>query len=98
MLKHIVFINLNDPTPEIMQETVRRLLAMEGKVPELKAIEAGFDILRSERSYDICLITTFESLEAMQAYQVHPVHMDVLAYLTTVRKSSCCVDFEFNTE
>jgi Stress responsive A/B Barrel Domain len=97
MLRHVVFINLLEPTPENMQETVRRLMAMDGKIPQLISVEAGFDVLRSERSYDICLITTFESLEAMKEYQVHPVHQDVLAYLSTVRKSSSCVDYEFTT-
>jgi hypothetical protein len=93
MLRHVVLIQLENPTEEHIAETARRLRAMEGQIPELLAIEVGTDILRSERSYEICLITTFESLEAMQAYQVHPVHKDVIAYLATVRKASVCSDY-----
>lgn len=94
MLTHIVLFKLNNPTPEIVQETKDVLMNMEGKIDELLYIEVGIDIVRSERSYDLALITKFASLEAMEAYQVHPVHQKVIEYINTVKQSTIAVDYE----
>lgn len=94
MLTHIVLFKLNNPTSEVVQETKDVLMNMEGKIDELLYIEVGIDIVRSERSYDLALITKFASLEAMEAYQVHPVHQKVIEYINTVKQSTIAVDYE----
>jgi diamine N-acetyltransferase len=93
-LTHIVLFKLQEPAAEVTGEVVRRLYAMEGKIPELRSIEVGVDIVRSGRSYDVALTTRFDSLAAMQAYQVNPLHQEVLAYLRTVLAATVVVDFE----
>lgn len=95
MLRHIVFFKLANPTPEVLNETKDVLLSMKGKIPELLDIEVGIDVIRSERSYDVALTTTFESLETMNAYQVHPIHVEVGRYIASVRQSAVAVDYEF---
>lgn len=94
MLTHIVLFKLKNNSPEEVQALRDRLLAMEGKIPELLHIEAGIDVLRSERSYDLALVTKFQSLEAMKAYQVHPEHLKVIEYVNTVKESTIAVDYE----
>lgn len=94
MLRHVVFFKLKNPTPEVLNETKNVLMNLKGKIPELIDIEVGIDVVRSERSYDIALITTFESLDAMKAYQVHPLHVEVLKYIAEVRETVIAVDYE----
>lgn len=94
MLRHIVLFKLKNPAPEVLQETKEVLMNMKGKIPELLDIEVGIDVVRSERSYDIALTTTFESLDAMNAYQVHPLHVEVGKYMADVRESAVAVDYE----
>jgi len=94
MITHIVFFKLKDRSPENIAETVQVLRNMEGKIEELKAIEVGTDIIHSERSYDIALVTKFDSLAALDAYQVHPEHQKVIAHMTQVREASVSVDYE----
>lgn len=95
MITHVVFFKLKDRSPEAVQVTVDVLKNMEGKIPVLRYIEVGTDVLRSERSYDIALITKFDSLEALQEYDTHPVHMDVKAHMKQVLDgTSIVVDFE----
>lgn len=93
MLRHVVFFKLHTPTPEVLQEVKDKLLSLKGKVPQLLDIEVGIDVVRSERSYDVALITTFASLEDMNAYQVHPYHVEVSGFISTVRQSAVAVDF-----
>lgn len=94
MLKHIVFIKLADRSPEKVEISRSKLADMEGKIPQLLHIEVGVDVVHSERSFDIALITEFESMEDMKAYQVHPVHQEVLAHLAEVKDTIVSVDFE----
>ncbi|CAM2963051.1 Dabb family protein [Paenibacillus sediminis] len=93
MIKHIVFFKLKDPSPEIVEKTAAVLRNMEGKISGLKQIEVGVDVVRSGRSYDIALITVFETLEDIEAYQVHPVHQEVIKHMNEVRESSVSVDY-----
>lgn len=94
MIKHIIFIKLKDRSPEKVQETVQVLRNMEGKIPQLLSIEVGADILRSERSFDIALVTVVASMEDLEAYQVHPVHKEVIVHINEVKEVSFAVDYE----
>ncbi|GLX69312.1 Dabb family protein [Paenibacillus glycanilyticus] len=94
MVTHIVLFKLKDGSKESVERTAQVLRDMEGKIDELKAIEVGLDVIHSARSYDIALITRFDSLEALEAYQVHPVHKKVIEHINEVRESVIAVDFE----
>ncbi|UQZ36037.1 stress responsive protein [Paenibacillus sp. PK3_47] len=94
MIKHIVFFKLKDRSPDKVQETVQVLRNMEGKIPQLLSIEVGADIVHSERSFDIALVTVVASLEDLQAYQVHPAHKEVIAHINEVKELSVAVDYE----
>lgn len=94
MLTHVVFFKLKDRSPEAIEVTKAVLTNMDGKIPVLRHIEVGTDILHLERSYDIALITKFDSLEDLNVYATHPVHKEVLAHMKTVLDgTSICVDF-----
>ena len=95
MIRHIVMYWLKDSENEaLIAETVEKFLAMEGKIPGLLRIEAGRDVLGSPRSCDICLCTVMESLEALEAYRKHPVHLPVQAHMHAVMERSASADFE----
>lgn len=95
MFTHIVFFKLNDPTPVNVEKAKNILLGMEGNIPQLKYLEVGVDILHTERSYDLALITRFECKNDMDAYQVHPYHVnEVIANLRPMLKGSAAVDYE----
>jgi len=92
MITHIVLFKLIDRSNAKKARDV--LLGMKGRIPQLRHIEAGIDVLHSERSYDLALVTKFDSMEDLKAYQAHPVHVEVLKYMTSVRESSVAVDYE----
>lgn len=95
MFTHIVFFRLKDKSRENVNKARDILLGMNGKIPQLKHLQVGIDVVHSGRSYDIALITKFDSREAMDDYQVHPVHVnEVLHYLKPMLDSSAAVDFQ----
>ena len=94
MITHVVLFKLKDRSPQSIEKAKDVLLGLKGKIPFLRYLEVGTDVLHSERSYDIALITKFDSMEDLQAYQVHPVHLEVAKYITAVRESAIAVDFK----
>ena len=93
MFTHIVFFKLKNK--EQVSEARNILLSMEGNIPQLKGLEVGVDVLHTERSYDLALVTRFDSLEDMNAYAVHEYHVnEVLKYLKPMLESSKVVDYE----
>jgi hypothetical protein len=95
MITHIVLFKLADPTAENLTATRNKLLSMDGRIGLLRHIEVGVDLIRSERSYDIALTTRFDSLEDLQAYQIHPYHAgEVIPHMKSVCSSIVAVDYE----
>ncbi len=95
MITHIVLFKLNDPSEALLQKTCSVLLGMQGNISELRHLEVGRDVIRSERSYDIALVTRFDSLDDLQAYQVHPHHAGVVVpHMKSVCSSIVAVDYE----
>lgn len=95
MITHVVMFKLKDTSEENLQKTKEILMSMEGKIDLLRHIEVGIDVLHSERSYDIILITKFDSMKDLDTYQEDPYHVEVVKkHMHAVRESSVAVDFE----
>ena len=94
MLTHAVFFKLKDKSRGTLEKVKNELLALKEQIPFIRSIEVGIDILQTERSFDVVLYSKFDSLEDMQAYQVHPEHVKFVEYIETVKDIIYSVDFE----
>lgn len=95
MIVHIVLFKLADSAPENSNAVKEMLLSMDGKIPMLRHLEVGTDVIRSERSYDVALYTRFDSLVDLQAYQVHPYHAGtVIPFMKANCSSIVAADYE----
>ena len=92
MVTHIVFFKFKNK--EQAQGARNILLSMEGKISQLKGIEVGIDVMNTERSYDLALITKFDSLEDVLSYGVNEYHVnEVIKYLKPMIESTKTVDY-----
>ena len=95
MIAHIVLFKVKEPIGENSTAVKEMLLSMDGKLPMLRHLEVGTDVIRSERSYDVALYTRFDSLADLQAYQIHPYHAGVVVpHMKSVCSSIVAVDYE----
>jgi hypothetical protein len=95
MITHIVFFKLKDRSVDSIGRAKEKLLSMNGRIDQLRHLEVGVDVIHSERSFDLALVTKFDSLEDLQAYQVHPCHGgDVAPFMRGVSESVVTVDYE----
>ena len=91
MYSHIVMFKLEEE--EDIPSTVAMLSGMDAHIPQIRFLEVGVDDSPTERSANIVLITRFDSREAMEVYQKHPHHRQVVAYLKQINAQSLKVDY-----
>jgi len=92
MVTHIVLFRFADLSDA--DAAVQKLLSMKGRIAALSDVEAGVDFTRSERSYEVGLITRHADRAALDAYQADPVHQEVAAYIRARAGGAVAVDFE----
>ncbi len=95
MVVHIVMFRFKEENKEENIARVKRMLeALPDKIDSLRSMEVGVDFLRSERSMDLVLTSTFDDKEGLEAYRVHPAHQEVVALIKEVTLQSRVVDYE----
>lgn len=94
MIKHIVMWKFKENERDNMLIFRDRLLALRGKIPEIRSMEVGININPSDRSFDAVLVSEFDSLEALRAYSTNPLHVEVSQFCKTIRTASHSVDYE----
>ena len=94
MIKHIVFMKFPQDVEKNTQDVKSRLLKMQGKINSLVSIEVGIDFDRSERAYDLALVTEFASKNDLKSYAINPVHQEVIRYIKSLNTLTKVVDYE----
>ncbi len=97
MIKHVVMWTFKDAVAEADKlEMKRRLEALKATVPTLGEIEVGLDVLNKEASMDMVLNSTFQSLEDLAAYAIHPEHLKVVDFVKPLVCGRAVVDYELS--
>lgn len=94
MITHIVTFKLRDNSREHLDHCKALLDGLVGQVPTLRTMLVGINVISSPRAHDLGLIATYDDLDGLQAYQVHPAHEEVAAYLRASSETIASVDFE----
>lgn len=94
MLTHVVLFKFKpETTAEQAQKLEAALKGLPALISEIREFRVGRDVIRSERSYDLGLVSAFDDLAAMQRYQVHPAHQAVVTLVKTLCAGVVAVDF-----
>lgn len=99
MIRHIVAWRLKDSAlgngkaenARLMKE---KLEALRGRIPGLLRLEVGRDFSATDNSADVVLVTDFDSREALAAYQGHPAHQAVVAFVSQIVAERRLIDYE----
>lgn len=92
MITHLVFWKLKDENKEENAPQIKeRLEALAGKIPGLLEVTVGRNFNGGE--YDLALVSRFESIDALHAYDQHPEHQKVRAFVRSVIEKRAAVDF-----
>ncbi|MBR2284369.1 MAG: Dabb family protein [Ruminococcus sp.] len=99
MIRHIVMFKLKDTDGRTEYENAlearERFNAVINGVENLKKGEL---VINSQAApadnYTISLICDFDTIDDLNAYQVHPVHKEFAAFLGTIKTGRACIDYE----
>ncbi|QZE12853.1 Dabb family protein [Halosquirtibacter laminarini] len=100
MINHTVLFKVQDfDTPKDKQDALleikESLMGLDGKIEQLKHIEVQLHHTLNSDSFDLALITHFNTLADVDIYQVHPLHLEVVKVVKKYAVGRACVDFEF---
>lgn len=99
MIRHIVmfeFLKEAEGRSALQNAVIAKdkLYALRDKIPYIRTMEIGInDGEADDTNYTLCLTCDFDTMEDLQAYAVHPDHLEVGAFISTVRLSRACVDY-----
>ncbi|MDQ4215644.1 Dabb family protein [Microbacterium capsulatum] len=97
-LRHVVTWKMAAEDPKERAEhaagVASRLQALVGVVPSIRSLSTGVNSLAIDGNWDVTLVADFDDAEGLDAYQVHPAHQEVVAYVRSVVGGRSAVDFE----
>ena len=79
---------------EVRLEHIRMLRNLPSVIKEVQSLTVGSDVVKLPRSFDTGLVAVFKDRKALDAYTVHPEHIKVAAFGTTISEQVASVDFE----
>ena len=99
MVKHIVFWKLKDHANGMDKaanalQIKSKLERLNGQIEGLIRIEVGLDFLHSQESADVVLYSEFTDREALDFYQQHPLHKEIMPFIAEARSERRVVDYE----
>ncbi len=100
MIKHIVMWKLKkNALGNERSENARlmklKLEELKGIIDEIKTIEVGINITPSPSSFDIVLVSEFETEKDLEIYQNHPEHKRVGEFVSEINEGRAMADYEF---
>lgn len=77
-----------------IQNIKEQIDAMPSQIPQIKSFETGTNISQSPKAFDLILVSEFESITALEEYQVHPSHLALIDALGDIREKTHVVDYQ----
>ena len=99
MIRHVVSWKLA-ATDEAQRELdaaaiIEALESLPALISEIKFFQVGRNVAPYPDNWDLTLVADYDSLEGLEAYQVHPEHQRVVAIVKPRVGARSNVDFEF---
>ena len=99
MVRHIVLFQLKKTVSEsdrltVMNQFKEAIEALPKDIDVIRKIEVRFNMNPAE-VFDIALVSEFDTLEDVNFYAKHPLHVAAGKLLAEVKENRACVDYEF---
>ncbi|MFV0466635.1 MAG: Dabb family protein [Lachnospiraceae bacterium] len=100
MIKHIVMFQIKESHEGadksfLLQQAARQLDHFQTAIPSLKKFAYAMNSpLAPTDNYDILLECTFEDMQGLNDYVVHPVHQEFGKFIVAIKENRACIDYE----
>ncbi len=96
MIRHIVMWKFRSGTETEQARFLEGLRGLQGVIPQLLWSEVAANT--GDGNYDAVLVSQFENMEALRAYQADPRHQAVSALCKSIRTERASVDYEYEPD
>lgn len=99
MIEHVVMWQVKDSYEDMNKEDIllemkNQLMALPEYIPEIKSFSVVFNTNKVANNMDVSLLSSFEDLEALNRYIVHPEHKKVASFVSQVVLSRAAIDYD----
>lgn len=99
MVRHIVLFQLKKMESDsdklaVMNQFKNAIEALPTHIHVIRKVEVQFNMNPAE-AYDIALVSEFDSLDDLNVYAKHPLHIAAGKILAEVKENRACVDYQF---
>ncbi|MBE6774810.1 MAG: Dabb family protein [Ruminococcaceae bacterium] len=103
MIRHIVMWKFKDFAEGLSREEnllkVKTMLeALPGKIDFIREMQVQINVNPKDGMYDAVLLSTFDTLDDVARYRVHPEHIKISSYVALIRENRASVDYEFERD
>ncbi|MBO4493065.1 MAG: Dabb family protein [Ruminococcus sp.] len=100
MIKHIVMFKLKEADGRSEYENaIEAQKRFDNVIANVQELRRGEVVINSkdapESNYTISLLCDFDSIDDLNAYQVHPAHIEFGKFIGTVKTDRACIDYEY---
>ncbi len=100
MIRHIVMWWFKDFAEGLSrEENIQKVKTMLESLPEkidfIREMQVQINVNPKEGMYDAVLLSTFDTLEDVGRYRVHPEHKKISSYVALIKENRASVDYEF---
>jgi len=97
MIRHIVLFRLAADDDVQRRDDAHgiaeRLEALETEIAGIQSIRVDRDLGLVDGHWDVALVSEHDDNAALEAYQVHPAHLEVASWIGTVISDRAVVDY-----
>ena len=99
MIQHVVLWKLKEgangkSNQENFEQMREMLSALPPLIPQLRSLSVVQNENPTDKNMDVALITSFDSLEDLNIYVIHPEHVKVGRFVSTVVSTRSAIDYQ----
>ncbi|MGA0334096.1 MAG: Dabb family protein [Kiritimatiellia bacterium] len=99
MITHVVQWKVKDQAlgldkAGILEKLKQDLENLCNEIPEIISLQVGLNAKAADAASDVVLLSTFADWEALERYQQHPAHQEVVGFVREIAVERRVVDFE----
>jgi len=99
MIQHVVLWKLKEgangkSNQENFEQMHDLLSALPALIPQLRSVSVVKNENPTDKNMDVALITSFDSLEDLNIYVIHPEHVKVGRFVSTVVSTRSAIDYQ----
>lgn len=99
MIEHMVLVKFTEDVTELQkEELIQKSMGLKAKIPGILDLQQGLNFSQRNQGYEYGVTIRFENKEALESFDSHPKHLEVVSYLRQIGlEDIVVVDFEVNS-